>query len=243
MSAALATKVSYEVTHQIQDYIQDTFRHHESPNCETSTEDHPGVKKLKTDSTDTPKLPCWSFVEDPDSNPLSFVGESIDVKRESLKVLSNICSDILVGLEQQEQEDCRSNDCTDSHSYFSCNLSRARKPDSRQICSELDEQPHNFAVCIGDLGSFARSYSHPSFRFPVSSICAVRNCRKTMEDRHVLLHDLNAVCDFKVSFFITTVNKIIEFLSRNLQSTSCCHSVFKLTKYPQKRQEKYFLCP
>lgn len=38
----------------------------------------------------------------------------------------------------------------------------------------------------------------PSIPLPIVTVCAIRNSRRKMEDRHVILHDLNAIFNVKV---------------------------------------------
>ena len=52
----------------------------------------------------------------------------------------------------------------------------------------------------------AKEYSQQRF---ASSICAIKNIRRKMEDRHVVLHDLNKALALKVSLVFTSIQNNI----------------------------------
>lgn len=199
LSVALATKVSLELTHQIEDYIQDKYCSHSdsSPIKKQRVEEEEEEEKENPDLPSPPQVhskntPKKSFVlsfipQDPNCNPLSFVADSSDVRKESLRILSIISSELLktssgIGNNCSPSLSCVSSgrDCTDS-SFDS-----------------FSAQPESLSpthLAVADIIVADHCLSHPSrLPFPVTSVASARNCRKTMEDRHVVIHDLNTVC-------------------------------------------------
>lgn len=61
----------------------------------------------------------------------------------------------------------------------------------KEQCIEWKESPEEAL-------KLSKRISTPVGGRPLTSVCAIKNTRRKMEDRHVVLHDLNSVCGFEV---------------------------------------------